>query len=154
MMIIAYIKEDNRRDDDNLADQITSNLPTTSAVITSTASPTLLSSNPMAASLEYAAEPVQNPPDIIMQCQQLSMPEKSVLSDFIECFSIQKNMSFLFSVRKTSNAVPIIDALKYIKLHLRPITILLSDFTNAMHLLLNLLHLQINRSIFDIDFPC
>lgn len=119
MMIIAYIKEDSAKTgDDSSVEQMSANLPATNAVITTTTSATLLSTNTVTVSPEYIAEPVTNPPDIIMQCQQMTMPKKSVLTDFIECFSLYNNISLLFSVRKSSNAVPIIDGLKYVKLHL------------------------------------
>lgn len=58
---------------------------------------------------------LQNPPDVVLQCAKVSMPKKTFIDEFIECFSLRKNMQSLANVDKPGNAVPIVDGFKCVQ---------------------------------------
>lgn len=87
MMIVAYLKED-----------------------TGTEMQEKISTNGIKEEMITATVPI--PPDVVLQCQKVNVPKKTLFDNLTECYSTQNNMNMLFSVKKSSNAVPIIDGLK------------------------------------------
>lgn len=96
MMIVAHLKEDTGN---QIQEKISTNEIKEQIITT-------------AVSSGYINEPVSIPPDVISQCLKVNVPKKTVFDHLTECYSTQKNMNMLFSVQKSSNAVPIIDGLK------------------------------------------
>lgn len=106
MLIVAYIKEDTitknhgKNEMSQPPEDKLRTAPSTGVVTNESVS-------------EYVDKSVQNPPDVIMQCHKLTEPTKSVLVDFVECFSVRRNIGLLLGNQKPKSAVPIIDGLKY-----------------------------------------
>lgn len=106
MLIVAYIKEDSGiklYTNPEVTLMTAEKLSVQSAAIVAVTTKTS----------GYNANSVENPPDVILHCRKLPAPTKSMLNDFIECFSVRNNLSQLLVGQKTANAVPIIDGLKY-----------------------------------------
>lgn len=64
-------------------------------------------------STQFVSDTHVNPPDVVMHCHKTSVPKTMFFDEFIDCFSVRKNLEILTSVKKPANAVPIIDGLKY-----------------------------------------
>lgn len=95
MMIISYLRED----------------------ITCVQNQNLLVQNPQhqtnGTTISYS-ESASNPPDVVLQCRKIVMPKRTFLHNLIDCYSIRDNYKILISCKKSPNAVPIIDGLKYV----------------------------------------
>lgn len=91
MMIIAHTKEDTATTTGN-----------TSTVVA------LVEANAKSSELTPA-----NQPDVVLQCRKLAdVQQKTFFDSLAECYSTRKNLDMLFSVKTSSNAVPIIDGLR------------------------------------------
>lgn len=58
-------------------------------------------------------EPRSVTPDVVMQCTKNCESKKAFIDEIVECFSLRNNIEILTNVQKPSNAVPIVDGLKY-----------------------------------------
>lgn len=57
-------------------------------------------------------EPRSSTPDVV-QCTKNCESKKAFIDEIVECFSLRNNIEILTNVQKPSNAVPIVDGLKY-----------------------------------------
>lgn len=60
----------------------------------------------------FGSESHSIPPDVVMHCTKLPVPKKTFVDEFVECFSLRKNVQTLIDTSKPPNAVPIVDGLK------------------------------------------
>lgn len=133
MMIISYLREDtacNQNQNQN--------------VLVQTSQP------PINGTTMVYSESASNPPDVVLQCRKIDMPKRTFLDNLIDCYSIRDNYKMLISCKKSPNAVPIIDGLKYV----------IYDFvffTNSNNIfksnLSSFLSTQINRRLSHLTIP-
>lgn len=96
MMIVAYVKESNASESPKI-ELFVENQST---------------SNGGAVQSAFPAESHSIPPDVVMHCTKSPAPKKTFVDEFVECFSLRKNVQTLIDTSKPPNAVPIIDGLK------------------------------------------
>lgn len=94
MMVVAYLKESNASEPLKIELSVETQ------------------QNGGAVQAAFGSESHSNPPDVVMQCAKLPAPKKTFVHEFVECFSLQKNVQTLFDTSKPPNAVPIVDGLK------------------------------------------
>lgn len=96
MMIVAYLKESNASESLKIELPVENQIARNGGVVQSA----------------FVSESHSNPPDVVMHCTKLAVPKKTFIDEFVECFSLRKNVQTLIDTSKPPNAVPIVDGLK------------------------------------------
>lgn len=99
MMIVAYLKESNAIESQKIEVPVENRITSNGGVV--------------AVQSTFVSEANHsNPPDVVMHCTKLAVPKTTFVDEFIECFSLRKNIQTLVDTSKPPSAVPIVDGLK------------------------------------------